>query len=312
VPPALNGVSQAHPIPVIVNVSAGGGRESAVAGQLRELFGRHGVSVEVHCASSGEELAGMARRAMQSKPPILVAGGGDGTLSAVADAVRGTDTAFGVLPLGTFNHFAKDLGIPIELEKAVEVIACGERKAVDVGEVNGACFLNNASLGIYPVIVRRREFQQRTLGRRKFSAMAWAIWSVLRRSPFMRLRVELDGGESRAWRAPFIFIGNNIYNMQGFDIGTRERLDCGQLSIYSTPRGSRWGLFKLALHALFGRLQQSKDFVGTAARELRVESRRPRLRVAADGEVRLLQTPLEFRIVPRSLLVMTPKPEASP
>ena len=305
-------MSQAHPIPVIVNASAGGGHESALAEQLRELFGQHGMSVEVSCAHSGEELTELARRAMRSKPSILVAGGGDGTLSALADAVRGTDTAFGVLPLGTFNHFAKDLGIPVDLAKAVEVIARGERTAVDVGELNGACFLNNASLGIYPVIVRRREFQQRALGRRKFSAMIWAIWSVLRQSPFMRLRVELDGGESHAWRAPFIFVGNNIYKMEGFDIGTRERLDCGELSIYSTPRGSRWGLVKLALHALFGRLEQSKDFVGTVARELRVESRRPRLRVAADGEVRLLQTPLEFRIVPRSLLVMTPKPEAAP
>ena len=305
-------MSQAHPIPVIVNATAGGGHEAAVAERLRELFGRHGMSVEITCARSGEELTELARRAMRSKPPILVGGGGDGTLSALADAVRGTDTAFGVLPLGTFNHFAKDVGIPVELEKAVEVIAQGQRTTVDVGELNGTCFLNNASLGIYPVIVRRRDFQQRELGRPKFSAMIWAIWSVLRRSPFMRLRVEVDGGEPRAWRAPFIFIGNNIYKMQGFDIGTRERLDCGELSIYSTPRGSRWGLVKLALHALFGRLEQSKDFVGAAARELRVESRRPRLRVAADGEVRLLQTPLEFRIVPRSLVVLTPKPEASP
>ncbi|HET7730734.1 MAG TPA: hypothetical protein VFK48_11940, partial [Usitatibacter sp.] len=84
-------------------------------------------------------------------------------------------------------------------------------------------------------------------------------------------------------------------------------IDCGQLSIYSTPRGSRSGLLKLALHALFGRLEQSKDFFAMSAGEVQVDSSRPRLRVAADGEVRLLQTPLEFRVVPRSLLVMTPR-----
>ena len=295
---------------MIVNASAGPGHAAELSDRLRELFARHGLEVEVLPATSGEELTQLAKRAMRAKPALLVGGGGDGTLSALADVVRGTKTAFGVLPLGTFNHFAKDLGIPLELEKAVEVIARGERKEVDVGELNGACFLNNASLGVYPVIVRRREFQQRELGRRKFSAMMWAIWSVLRRSPFMRMRIEVDG-QSRAWRAPFVFIGNNAYNMTGFAIGTRERLDCGELSIYSTPRGSRWGLIKLILHALFGRLEQAKDFVALSAREIRVESRQPRLRVAADGEVRLLQTPLEFRAIPHGLTVITP-PRSDP
>jgi diacylglycerol kinase family enzyme len=182
---------------------------------------------------------------------------------------------------------------------------------VDVGELNGTCFINNASLGIYPVIVRRREFQQRELGRRKFSAMLWAVWSVIRRSPFMRMKLALDG-EERRWRAPFVFVGNNVYNMQGFSIGTRERLDCGELSIYSTPRGSRAGLLKLALHALFGRLEQSKDFFAMTARDVSVESPHSRLRVAADGELRLLQTPLEFRIVPRALNVMMMPPEPKP
>ena len=295
---------------MIVNASAGAGHAEALSARLRELFAKHGLEVEVMAAASGEELTQMARKAMRAKPALLVGGGGDGTLSALADAVRGTQTVFGVLPLGTFNHFAKDLGIPLELEKAVEVIVGGVRTAVDVGEVNGTCFINNASLGIYPVIVRRREFQQRELGRRKLSAMVWATWSVLRSSPFMRMRIEVDG-ESHAWRAPFVFIGNNAYNMSGFALGKRERLDCGELSIYSTPRGSRWGLVKLALHALFGRLEQAKDFVAISAREVKVESRHGRLRVAADGEVRVLPTPLEFRAIPRALNVMTP-PRSDP
>lgn len=296
-------------IPVIVNASAGQGHGDECR-RLGELFARHGLQAEVKLARSGEELVALAREAMRARPPLLVGAGGDGTLSAIAETVRGTETAFGVLPFGTFNHFAKDLGIPLEAEKAVEVIARGERRAIDVGELNGECFLNNASLGIYPVLVRRRDFQRRELGRRKLSAMAWAMWTIVRRSPFMRLSVEVDGAEPRAWRAPFIFIGNNVYTMKGFALGTRERLDCGELSIYSTPRGSRRGLLKLALHALLGRLDQSKDFVATTARSLRLDSRRPRLRVAADGEVRLLQTPLEFRIVPRSLFVMVPRQEA--
>lgn len=290
---------------MVLNLSAGPGHASRTIERLQAHFDDAGVRVRISRARDGAELRGLAREAMRGSPGLLIAGGGDGTLSAVADVTRQTGTALGILPLGTFNHFARDLGIPLDLEQAVRTAVRGRRALVDVGELNGTCFINNASLGIYPVIVRRRDFQQRQLGRRKFSGMAWAIWSVLRRSPFMRLRIALDG-EQRAWRAPFVFIGNNAYRMQGFGIGTRERIDCGELSVYSTPRGSRRALLELALRALFGRLEQSKDFFAMSAAEVQVESSRPRLRVAADGEVRLLQTPLEFRVVPRSLLVMTP------
>ena len=290
---------------MVLNASAGPGHAAQTLERLQAHFDEAGVRVCISQARNGDELGRLAGEAMRKRPALLIAGGGDGTLSAVADVTRGTGTALGILPLGTYNHFARDLGIPLDLAQAVRTAIHGKRTLVDVGELNGACFLNNASLGIYPVIVRRRDFQQRQLGRAKFSATLWAIWSVMRRSPFMRLRIALDG-EERAWRAPFVFIGNNAYNMQGFGIGTRERIDCGTLSVYSTPRGSRYGLLKLALHALFGRLEQSKDFFAMSATEVRVESSRPRLRVGADGEVRLLQTPLELRVVPRSLLVMAP------
>lgn len=290
---------------MLLNLSAGPGHAARTIERLKSHFDDAGVRVCISRARDGAELGSLASEAMQKSPGLLIAGGGDGTLSAVADVTRQTRTALGILPLGTFNHFAKDLGIPLDLARAVRTAVHGERTLVDVGEVNGSCFLNNASLGIYPVIVRRRDFQQRQLGRAKLSATLWAIWSVARRSPFMRLKIAIDG-EERGWRAPFVFIGNNAYRMQGFGIGTRERIDCGQLSVYSTPRGSRSGLLKLALHALLGRLEQSKDFFAVSAAEVQVESSRPLLRVGADGEVRLLRTPLEFRVVPRSLLVMTP------
>ncbi len=290
---------------MVLNLSAGPGHAGGTVERLQSHFDEIGVRVCISQARDGTELGDLAREAMRKAPGLLLAGGGDGTLSAIADVTRQTETALGILPLGTYNHFARDLGIPLDLARAVRTAVCGERRRVDVGELNGTCFLNNASLGIYPVIVRRRDFQQRQLGRRKFSATVWAIWSVARRSPFMRLRIALDGQE-RAWRAPFVFIGNNAYRMQGFGIGTRERIDCGELSVYSTPRGSRSGLLKLALNAIFGRLEQSKDFFRMSAAKVHVESSRPLLRVAADGEVRLMRTPLELRIVPRSLVVMAP------
>ena len=234
-----------------------------------------------------------------------MAAGGDGTVGSLADVVRGTNTALGILPLGTLNHFAKDLGVPLDAVEAARSIAAGHRIAVDVGEVNGRCFLNNAGLGLYPGIVRERERQQRRLRRSKRAAMLWATLAVLDRPSFLDLRLELDE-RVHDCRAPFVFVGNNDYAMEGFDIGSRARLDAGCLNVYTTRRCTAGGLLTLALRAVCGTLRQADDFMESSVRYLRVESRRPRLLVATDGEVNAMDTPLEFRIRPRSLQVIVP------
>ncbi|HUP29845.1 MAG TPA: diacylglycerol kinase family protein, partial [Usitatibacter sp.] len=232
-------------------------------------------------------------------------GGGDGTLSSVASLVVGSETALGVLPLGTLNHFAKDLGMPLDLADAVAVLARGKQSEVDVGEVNGRMFLNNSSLGIYPDIVRDRTRQQRRLGRGKRWALVWATITALRRSAFLHLRITVDGRE-RIARTPFIFIGNNAYVMEGFEIGKREGLQDGKLSIYFTRRCTRLGLVGLGLRALFGRLTQAHDFEALLAAEVSVETRHSRLPVSADGEVFASNSPFEYRIRPRALKVVVP------
>jgi diacylglycerol kinase family enzyme len=242
---------------------------------------------------------------LKDRPPVLVAAGGDGTVSAVADVVRDTGTALGVMPVGTLNHFAKDLGIALDLTEAARTIARGRRIRVDVVEVNGRAFINNASLGLYPNIVRERTRQQRRFGRSKRTAMLWASLEVLHRSRLLDLRLELADGVQEC-RAPFVFIGNNGYILEGFDIGKRERLDAGILNVYTTRCASPAGLFGLALRALLGRLRQADDFMEAGARSLRVQSRHKRLLVATDGELNAMDTPLDFRIRPRSLQVIVP------
>jgi diacylglycerol kinase family enzyme len=235
----------------------------------------------------------------------MVAAGGDGTVSSVADALSGTPTALGVVPAGTLNHFAKDLGIPLDLGAAVRAIAAGRRASVDVGVVNGRAFVNNASLGLYPKLVEEREKQQRRFGHSKRTAMLWAALAVLRRPPRLALRLEAESGALVA-RSPFVFVGNNDYAMEGFGIGTRARLDAGLLDVYTTRRTSASGLVGLALRAAFGRLRQADDFLQANVRTLRVESRRSRLQVAVDGELLDFDTPLEFTMRPRALQVMVP------
>ena len=288
-------------VPVLCNCSAGGGRSAT---DVERAFEGSGVDARVVALGGGDPREA-ALEALKSKPAVLVAAGGDGTISAVAGALRGTGTVLGILPLGTLNHFAKDLRIPLDPAEAARVIAAGKRLAVDVGEVNGRCFINNASLGLYPGMVRERERQQRRLRRSKRHAMLWATLAVLQRPPLLDLRLELDG-EMHDYRAPFVFIGNNDYKMQGFEIGTRERLDAGCLNVYTTHGSSAGRLVMLALRAIFGRLRQDTDFKEALVRELRVASRRRRLLVATDGEVTPMDTPLEFRIQPRALQVLVP------
>jgi diacylglycerol kinase family enzyme len=211
-----------------------------------------------------------------------------------------------VLPLGTLNHFAKDLNIPLDLEGAARNLITGEAVKVDVGEVNERIFINNSSLGLYPSIVRRREKQQERLGRGKWFAAAWATLEVFRRYPLFSVRLSADGQEFRR-RTPFVFIGNNEYQMDTFNLGARSCLNAGQLSLHLTRDIGRWGLVRLAASALLGRLREAKDFDALCTKEVWIETRRTRLRVATDGEVTIMKSPLHYRVRPAALRVIVPK-----
>ena len=302
--------SPSRRIPIILNATAGRGSTPEAIADLRARFARRGLEAEIHAGADGADISRIARELMRTAPPLLVAAGGDGTVSCVASHVRQSQTALGVLPLGTLNHFARDIGVGDDLDRAIEAIAANRLLGVDMGEVNGTHFINNASLGLYPDIVRDRTRQQRRLGRGKYRAMAWATLTALRRSSFVQLTLELDGKSSQAGRAPFVFIGNNEYVMEGFRIGERASLRSGLLSVYTTRRRSRWSLIALAMRALFGRLHQADDFIAERGTRLRVESRHRHLDVATDGEVTRMGTPLEFRSLPGALRVVGPAADA--
>jgi diacylglycerol kinase family enzyme len=295
-------------VEVIINAAAGvGSEDDGRARAVESAFDACGVAAHVSVARGGEEVTELARRALTNGARAVVAGGGDGTVGSVAGALVGTDRPFGVLPLGTLNHFAKDLRIPLTLAEAARNVCEGQAVPVDVGEVNGHIFVNNSSLGLYPRIVRRREKLQEREGSGKWSAFLRASLAVLRRYPFMHVRLDADGHEI-ARKTPFIFVGNNEYQVENLQMGARSCLDAGRLSLYVAHRTGRLGLLRLALSALLGRLRQEEDFDSLCAREIWVETRRPkRLPVATDGEVLLLSTPLHYRIRPGALKVIVPK-----
>jgi diacylglycerol kinase family enzyme len=293
-------------VPVIINAGAGNPHVEDRSRALSELLLAGGINADVRLARTGSDIDALVRAAVNEHPPMLIAAGGDGTISTAAAALAGTDIPLGVLPFGTLNHFAKDLGIPLELEASVQTIIDRNLTAVDVAEVNGRVFINNSSLGLYPDMVRDRERQQSRLGRGKWHSFLWASLSVLRRFPFLVVRIEVESTKED-FVTPVVFIGNNEYQMQGFDIGARESLQGGVLSIYIVKKQRRAALARLSLAALLGRLEQARDFEALTATELVIETHRKRVLVSADGEVQPMTSPLHYRIRPRALRVIVPR-----
>ena len=316
-------------ITVLLNPAAGATKTEERCARVTQLFSAAGVDAQVVLLPSGAHAPGAARDALAAGACAIVAGGGDGTVNAVASVVAGTNTALGVLPLGTLNHFAKDAGIPLDLESAVATVVAGHIRRVDTGEINGRTFVNNASIGIYPDIVVERE-RLRELGHRKWIAFVLASARVLRR--YRRLVVRVEAPRQRSGQAPrqgsgqaprqgsgqageaservrtaFLFVGNNEYHVDGLSLGARDRLDGGRLFAYLAPRVHARELPKLLALALAGRAREQQALVSINADGLDVATPgRRRLRVAVDGEVIEMRMPLRFRARPASLRVIVP------
>ena len=190
---------------VIVNATAGTGLPADWAQQLQAKFSKAGLQAQVKVVQSGADIEPTVKAAIADGVQVVVAGGGDGTVSAVAGGLVGTGVALGVLPMGTLNHFAKDLAIPLDQDEAIAVIAGNRQVEVDAGEVNGRIFINNSSLGLYPDIVREREKRQHRLGHGKWRALLAASIGAARRYPVVKVHVEVDG-KTLVRSTPFVFI----------------------------------------------------------------------------------------------------------
>ena len=298
---------------VVANGASGPGNEgSQRARAIRKAFLGWGADPGVLCVK-GNELEDAAEEALATRPDVLVAAGGDGTVSCLAGAVAGTRTALAVLPLGTLNHFAKDAGIPLDLHEAARVAVQAPAAPVDVGEANGRVFVNNASLGIYPDAVEERERRRARGGvaRSKGIAMVQAAGTVLRQVPAHHLRLSIDGRPA-VRTTSFVFVGNNAYETGLGRLGKRGTITGGELSLYTVRRPGRRAVLGLAARALVGRLDEAHDFEARTARELIIDCRRPSLRVALDGEVARLATPLVLRTRPGALRLVRDPPQDEP
>ena len=292
-------------IDVILNAGSGSTADET-GDQIVELFRAKNIDARIHELKEGVDGEALVKKAAAADGDVIVACGGDGTVSLVAAAAYRVNKTVGVLPLGTLNNFSKDIGIPQTLEEAIDIVAGGHTFDVDIAEVNGQTFINNSSIGLYPRIVHDREKQQR-LGRGKWFAAFWAALKVLRFSHFLRVKLVVDGKEFTG-KTPFVFVGNNDYDMDLYNIGRRPRIDGGKLSVYFLRRGGRWGVIKMLVKTLIGSLSQWSDFEHIETEEITIISRKKYLPVAFDGEVTAMESPLVYKIHARGLTVITPAP----
>ena len=301
-----SGVSDFSPGPVlaVLNIHSGWDDGSGCRERLSQQFQKSGVPLRVEQVREGTNITGMVQDAAAHGLTAVIAGGGDGTLNAVAQGLHNTPVPMAILPIGTLNHLARDLGVPLEVDRAIDALPASREVSIDLGEVNGRVFLNNSIIGLYPSYRFARERRQRN-GWAKWRAIGSAIFSVFWGKPSLNVRLTADGRELSR-KTPYILVANNEHRMEGYRLGERARLDQGLLWVYVMHPLSRWGLVRLVFSLLFGTFDKKVDFEVFPAESFRVTSRRKRIGVAIDGDVVKMNLPLEYRSLPASLRVLAP------
>lgn len=276
---------------VVYNPNSGG---SFTRKLLAALFKKN--NIEIIAWVSVENIAKMLPRYIKKSTTIAVVGG-DGTISAVAALAAGSEAVVVPLPGGTLNHFTKDLGIDQDINAAIIGLKKATVRSVDIAEVNDRRFVNNSSIGLYPTSLRTRGRLESKIG--KWPAAVYAACRAM-----MRLRLFSVTIGKETFHTPFVFIGNNSYELDRIGAPVRTKLNAGKLSVFVAKTSSRRSLFKIALFALIGRAHYINEFDSYLVEELTIKMKRHHVHVSYDGEVATLKAPLRYKIHKKELKVL--------
>ncbi|MGA0542261.1 diacylglycerol/lipid kinase family protein [Neotabrizicola sp. VNH66] len=293
--------------PICVIANAGSGKKGAARiHALVEPLRAAGLNPEVRLIRHGARLTAEAERARNEGFATIVAAGGDGTVCAVAQALAGSEAVLGIIPLGTFNFFARSLGLPETAEAAVEALIHGQVESVAAAEVNGRLFLNNASLGLYPALLEKREKVYAKYGRSRWAAYWSALRTLTTYDRPSRLRIITDGRATHL-RSPMVFVAQNAYQLEQY--GLQDGVDLirqGKLAVYVAPELRRWQVLGFSIRMFLRVARPYRDFTLEGATEVEIETRAPRRTIARDGEREKMQAPFRFRALPAALRVIVP------
>lgn len=311
--PAHTDPQTPRPDDILVIINAGSGKKAGhekhtafmdlIAGQdrvtVRELTPDKGITEH-------------AARGVADGFRTIVAAGGDGTISGVCAAVAGSDVTLGVVPLGTFNFFARSLGLPEDPCEAWEVVTADHRRQVSVGEVNGQVFINNASIGAYATVLQVRESVYARWGRSRLTAY-WSVikaMSTLYRS--LRMRITVDG-VAHDKRSPMAFVAVRPYQLEEYGLPGAEAIRDGELVLYLAPRGGRLNILWTAIKVLRRDVTRNEDYTMFTGREIKIETFARKRLVAWDGERSRMRDPFHFKMRRDDLTVIVPAhPQGDP
>ncbi len=291
---------------VVMNAGSGKGED---AERVREAFKTLDVPVTLMLVTDGSRITATAKKAIDEGYPTIVAAGGDGTICAVAAALRDSGRTMGILPLGTFNYFARSLDLPEELEAAVGVVCAAHTAQVRVATINDRVFLNNASLGIYPAILETREDIYERWGRSRTAAYWSVLKTLARMGRPMKLRISADGQE-RMVRTPLAFVVNNAYQLEQIGLEGADRIAAGELVVFIAHNSTRLGMVRHALALAVGQAAESRNFEMMSGRSVGIEivtRRRKPHQVARDGERERIASPYKLEVLQDGLTVTVPE-----
>jgi diacylglycerol kinase family enzyme len=277
--------------------------------KLTETFKTAGHEITVE-AVDPKQLVVAIKAAAKREYDAIVVGGGDGSVNAAAAILMGKRTALGILPLGTVNRLARDLGLTADADGALRILAEAEPRQIDVGEVNGHIFLNNSFIGLPPMVTERRQLLRgRPFGERMrgYAALPLEVGRSLR-----RLALVIDDQDTeRTHRALTVVVSNNAYSEVASLIPKRPSLDQGWLGLYISKHRNLRQTVWLLLRASLGLWKGDPDLEASEVKKLTIRSNSGRLRVVNDGELLWLNTPLRYSIRPKALTVLMPKQQAA-
>lgn len=299
------------PLFIVLNSRSGSQDQDAVRATIKRVMTEAGRQFTLFEAADGSDLERMTTAALEAARAhqgAVVAAGGDGTLNAVSNRVLGTGIAFGILPQGTFNYVGRSCGIPQDTELACRCLLDAVIEPVQVGLLNGKAFLVNASLGLYPTLLEDREAWKQRYGRGRLVAFWAALATLLRAHRHFKVQLETTG-QLRHLRTQTIVVGNNALQLEHLGIPERGALQDNQLiAMTARPMGTL-ALYALVLRGLLSRLGDAEQVSSFAFQRMRVRlgSRGRKVKVALDGEVSWMYSPLLFQVAEQRLPLLVPR-----
>ena len=299
------------PLYIVLNAGSGHSDTDTVSDTIADVLNSAQRAHEILRVDNPERLREIARQAIakaEGNDGIVVAAGGDGTLNAVAQVALRSGCRFGVIPQGTFNYFGRTHGISSDTAEATRALLSASVLPVQVGMVNGNIFLVNASLGLYPQSLEDREDQKQRHGRSRLIA-AWAgLVTIFRDYQPMLIKLQHEG-RTHELRTLTLFVGNNRLQLEQIGLDESEIVEDGKLVAIVLGPVPSWKLLQLVARGAMGKLGSEPGVRHFAFSSITVApSSRfvQRVKIATDGEVRWMQTPVEFSIAPEPLLLLKP------